>query len=104
MKKIRDEEREREEEAFTRFVAAYPAEKRKGGDRARASFAKALRRRTLDELLMALEQQKRSAQWQSPRFIPALITWLEEERWLQVLPEPERKLTPWEMARKLGYK
>jgi len=104
-KEEEEEEREREEErSFSLFVAAYPAAKRKGGDRAKAVFVKALRKVSLDAMLAALTQHKRSEQWQNPRFIPAFVTWLEEERWIQVLPEPERKLTPWEMARRYGYK
>lgn len=104
-KKKEEEEREREEErCFALFVTAYPAAKRKGGDRAKAVFVKALRKVSLDAMLDALAQHKRSEQWQNPRFIPAFVTWLEEERWIQVLPEPERTLTPWSMARKLGYK
>jgi len=93
-------------ESFALFRDAYPAARRKGGDQARAAFAKALRKVTLETMLTALAQHQRSEQWQSAggRFIPSMITWLDEERWIQILPEPERKLTPWETARKLGYK
>lgn len=37
-------------------------------------------------LMTALEQHKRSEQWQNG-MIPSMTKWLEEERWIQILPE-----------------
>ena len=88
---------------FREFVEAYPASRRTRTPDAHAAFVKALRWTPFETLLAALEQHKRSEQWQK-HIIPSMLTWLREERWIQVLPEPDRKLTPWEMARKLGYK
>lgn len=41
-------------------------------------------------MLTALEQHKRSEQWQTPKLIPLMTTWLNQERWNQVLPETVR--------------
>ena len=88
--------------AFAQFLEAYPPAKRKGGD---------------DVLLNALAQHKRSVQWQNPRYIPWMTTWLAQERWVQVLPEQEtpviskadqerilNRLTPIERAQRFGRK
>ena len=51
-------------------------------------------------LLAALEQQRQSEQWQTPKLIPLMTTWLNQERWRQELPAPtvtdeaRRKLGP----------
>ena len=39
-------------------------------------------------MLLALEAQKHSEQWQR-QVIPSMTKWLKEERWLQELPEPQ---------------
>lgn len=67
-----------------------------------------------DGLMSALQQHCRSVQWQDPKMIPMLHKWLDEKRWLQVLPEVESpavdekrawaRLTPMEQARRLGLK
>ena len=98
---------------FTHFREAYPAFRRKGGDEARAVFAKARSKVTLDTMLTALEQHKRSEQWRK-EIVPSMITWLLEERWHQVLPETppsasdadriRKRQTPWQHARRLGLK
>ena len=101
-------------DAFHTFKAAYPVTRRKGGDAVRESFEKALQKAPFGLLLHALEQHKRSEQWQNPRFIPSMTTWLDEERWIQVLPETppsaadadriRKRQTPWQHARRLGLK
>ena len=85
------------------FVAAYPAARRQRGYMVETLFLHALAKVSYDDLMTALQQHCRSQQWIDGK-IPNLRTWLEEEHWIRVLPEPERKLTPWETARKLGYK
>jgi hypothetical protein len=92
---------------FDQFLQAYPATRRKSGDRTRYAFTKALRKVSLETMLTALAQHRRSDQWRDPRFIPSMTTWLDEERWIQVLPEPKTpasRLTPFEQARRAGLK
>ena len=94
-------------DAFQQFSAAYPVTRRKGGKKARESFTEALHKVPFALLLHALEQHKRSVQWQNPRFIPSMITWLQDEMWIQTLPEPEpdhARLTPYQQAKRLGLK
>ena len=94
-------------DAFDQFTAAYPVTRRQAGTGIRRRFEKALRKAPLGFMLHALEQHKRSVQWQDARFIPSMTTWLDEERWIQVLPEPEipvSRLTPFEQAKRLGLK
>lgn len=105
-------------EDFALFRDAYPAARRKGGDAARAAFRKAHQKVSLAVMLTALAQHQRSAQWHAcdGRFIPSMITWLDEERWIQRLPEPHqtlsnadqaqrrRSLSPQEQLRRLGVK
>ncbi len=45
-------------------------------------------------MIDALAQHKRSEQWQSPKLIPLMTTWLNQERWTQVLPEtiPQKRM------------
>ena len=43
----------------------------------------------LQAMASALEQHKRSEQWQTPKLIPLMTTWLNQERWNQTLPEPQ---------------
>jgi hypothetical protein len=94
--------------SFEQFVDAYPPSRRKGGAKAREVFHEALGKAPFLTLMVALAQHKRSIQWQNPRFIPSMITWLEQERWIQVLPEkdPENlhRLTPFQHAKRLGLK
>jgi hypothetical protein len=104
------------EEKFAQFAAAYPSSRRQTGVKARNAFAQAIQQVPFAILLHALEQHARSAQWQDPRFIPNLTTWLLEGRWCQVLPEPtpqlspadqaqrRRSLSPQEQLRRLGVK
>jgi hypothetical protein len=95
------------DQQFEVFVEAYPPARRQRGYMAQTLFLAALEKVSLDQLLAAVAQHKRSIQWQTGRMIPNLTTWLEEERWIQILPEPEpdpSRLTPWQQARRLGLK
>jgi len=97
----------KEDDNFARFLECYPAAKRKGGDHVRILFEAALIKAPFVVLLSALAQHKRSVQWQESRFIPSIVTWLREERWIQVLPEPSipaSRLTPFERAKRAGLK
>lgn len=77
--------------AFEEFRQAYPAARRVGGKEGRRAFDGALNGRDLSlhlpVMLAALEQHKRSEQWQNPKYIPLMTTWLNQERWLSELPE-----------------
>ncbi len=77
---------------FETFHAAYPAGRRVGGKPGRQAFKTAMAGKPqahhLAVMLQAIQQQKRSEQWQTPKLIPLMTTWLHQERWLQTLPEP----------------
>lgn len=77
--------RESESNAFDAFWAAYPRKEGKGA--ARKAFAKV--NVPLDVLLSAVEKHSRSEQWQKEngRFIPNPSTWLNQERWDDILTE-----------------
>lgn len=72
---------------YVTFRDAYPAERRVGGEKAKSAFRHARKSVTLDAMLAALEQHKRSDQWHDPKLIPLMTTWLNGERWIQRLPE-----------------
>jgi hypothetical protein len=104
-------------EQFGQFSAAYPATRRKGGADARRAFAHAVCQVPYAVMLHALEQHKRSEQWQNPRYIPSMLTWLRDEMWIQTLPEPQparlsvadearrlASLSPQDQLRRLGIK
>lgn len=74
---------------FDRFKDAYPKNRRQSGKRPYQAFRAAKKTVTLETMLAALEQQKRSEQWQNPQLIPSMTKWCNEERWTQVLPEPQ---------------
>ena len=86
---------------FEAFRASYPASRRVGGKAAQRAFQQVFTRqdrsKVLPVMLAALAQHKRSEQWQEPKLIPLMTTWLNQERWLQTLPEPpqERVYEPW---------
>lgn len=67
------------ESAFDQFWAAYP--KKVGKEAARRAFAKV--KAPVDDLLLAIDQQKYSGQWtkENGRFIPNPATWLNQGRW-----------------------
>lgn len=71
-----------QQERFDRFWAAYPKKTKK------QDTLKAWKKLNPDEelvkqILLALEQQKKSAQWQGDngRYIPYPVTWLNGRRW-----------------------
>jgi len=101
---------------FAQFLAAYPPSKRESGKRAEAVLAAALKKAPLATLLAALDAQKQSAQWEIPRYIPLMTTWLLGEHWQQTVSAPTvpglshadqvqrwRSLSPHEQLRRLGY-
>ena len=94
-----------DDKQFREFVEAYPPARRVRTVRAHRAFIKALQWTPFETLLRALEQHKRSEQW-GRHVIPSIEKWLEEERWLQVLPEPKapNRRTPFEQARHEGLK
>ena len=73
---------------YEAFRDAYPVSRRVGGKAVKSAFLTALKACDLPMMLAALEQHKRSEQWQTPKLIPLMTTWLNQQRWLQVLPEP----------------
>ena len=75
---------------FDEFWAAYP--RRAGRDDAKSALAKALRRVTMADIMLALYRQV----WpDDPRYIPYPATWLNQGRWaddpLAAAPEPVPK-------------
>jgi len=97
--------RERDDE-FSQFVAAYPAARRQGGYMTEHAFIHARAKVSFETLMDALAHHMRSEQWQTPRYIPSIRTWLETESWMQRLPEPAapNRRTPFEQARHEGRK
>jgi hypothetical protein len=85
--------------AFAHFAATYPAARRMTTTRARHAFVRALGKVPVETLLAAVAQHKRSAQWQQ-HVIPSMVKWLEEERWIQTLPEPAPTLSPADQAQR----
>ena len=71
--------RETREEAFEKFWSAYP--RKEGKQSAKKSFEKVTV--SVDVLLAAIEQQKKSVQWSKDngQFIPYPATWLNGKRW-----------------------
>lgn len=73
--------------AFAAFQAAYPSIRRKGGRMVQDAYITQVNRAGHpDVLLTALESHKTSEQWQTPKLVPGMDTWLNEERWRQTLP------------------
>ena len=67
---------------FEAFWKAYPRKQGKGN--ARTAFKKAKAKGvSLEKMIQAIEQQKRSKQWKANggQFIPLPATWLNQERW-----------------------
>lgn len=76
----------RAREAFAAFWSAYP--KKVGKPAAERAFKK-VKEADYPLLLPAIEQHKRSKQWQKndAEFIPNPSTWLNQERWNDTLPQ-----------------
>jgi hypothetical protein len=73
---------------FDRFQAVYPAHRRQGDFLTQQAFLAGCEVVGFEALMVALEQHKRSEQWQTPKMVIGMRTWLTEKRWNQVLPEP----------------
>jgi DNA-binding Lrp family transcriptional regulator len=81
---------------FDRFWSAYPKKVGKGASR--KAFAKrGPDTELLQKMLDALEWQRQSPQWQKDnlRYVPNPATWLNEERWEDEKPEPQRGDPDW---------
>jgi hypothetical protein len=67
---------------FEKFWSAYP--KKIGRGAAETSWLRAKINGELPELLAALDEQKRSEQWQKDggQYIPNPATWLNQKRWM----------------------
>lgn len=97
---------------FEAFVSAYPESRRQRGFMAQQAFTAGIQKAGFDVIMAALAQHKRSDQWRTVSLIPMMKKWLEEERWIQVLPEDDApapvaradSLTPFERARRAGLK
>lgn len=76
------------DETFWTFQAAYPPHRRSGGVIIQYAYVESVKRAGGDPAVLqqALEQQVRSVQWRDPALVPAMHTWLTEDRWHQVLP------------------
>ena len=74
-----------EEEMFKMFWEAYPKCFRKANEKGcRAKFVKIKNLKEIfPDIISSLEMQKRSKQWneQDGQFIPAPLTWINQERW-----------------------
>ena len=101
------------DQQFEAFVEAYPAARRQRGYMAETLFLHALEKVGYEVLMQAVQQHRRSEQW-ARGMIPNMLTWLQEERWCQVLPEIppsaedadriRKRQTPWQHAKRFGYK
>lgn len=103
-RKERTKEKKKEEKentlfitrAFDAFWAAYPRKvcKKVAFQKFQAVFPKKV---SLETLLTALEEQKRSDQWKDVKFIPHPSTWLNQERWedeIDPLPSQNQPVPP----------
>ena len=88
---------------FDAFWTAYPRKMAKGDARKAWKQTESFRP-PIDDVLKALNAQRRSEQWtrDNGQFIPYPATWLRAERWDDVLevemPKPERKPDRYELA------
>jgi DNA-binding transcriptional regulator YhcF (GntR family) len=76
--------------AAARFVAMYPDHRRRCDDGAlSAAWEAALAVAPAETIITALEQQKASWKWKNePAYIPGIIKWLNEKRWLDPVEAP----------------
>lgn len=106
-KEERKEKEKKEDADFDRFWKVYPNKKGKGV--ARTAFQKAKAKVSVDVMISAVENQKRSRQWMDDggRYIPHPATWLNQERWddnLQVEVEQESNNGFLELLREMDEK
>lgn len=83
---IEKENESKRTEEFEQFWSAYP--RKEGKQKAMEEFLKV--EVDIDVLLLAVEEQKKSAQWQKNvgQFIPHASTWLNGKRWEDLLLPP----------------
>ena len=85
-----------EEAMFEKFWAAYPQCFRKANPKGcKAKFIKIKNLANIfDDIMNSLEIQKRSKQWneQDGQFIPAPLTWINQERWTVTDTRTERQI------------
>jgi hypothetical protein len=81
---------------FETLRNAYPEARRQDSVLIRQSFIRAFeglqngqREDLFARMLGALDQHKASEQWRTTKLIPMFGKWIEEQRWLQVLPASE---------------
>ena len=84
-----------EQKGFEKFWNAYPKKVGKGGARKAWDKIK-VSNDLLDTILTAVGQQKNSKDWKKDegQFIPHPATWLNQERWTDVVAGPVRKAVP----------
>ncbi len=80
-----DRNRNRTPEGFDDFWEAYPRKVRKAA--ARESYARALRKTSAENLLAAARRYAATPGLEE-RFTAHAVTWLNQERWTDSLPEP----------------
>lgn len=88
---------------FNRFWEIYPRKIGKGA--AKKAFGKINPDNSLfARIMVAVDQQRNSIQWQREegRFIPLPTTWLNQERWDDVLPHKETSREQFERMEKEG--
>lgn len=85
-----------EEEMFKKFWEAYPKCFRKANEKGcRAKFMKIKNLKEIfPDIMASLEMQKKSKQWneQDGQFIPAPLTWINQERWTVTDTRTERQV------------
>lgn len=64
-------------EAFDQFWNAYP--RKVGKEKAREVFAR--KKPPIEKVLLAIEEQAKTPQWQDPKYIPHPTTWLNRGSW-----------------------
>jgi hypothetical protein len=85
--------------AFASFRDRYPPARRKGGLLVQQQFViESGKAGGPAALLAALENHMASEQWQTPKLVPGMDTWLDEERWRQRLEPPSAKPKTWRPA------
>jgi hypothetical protein len=80
-----DRNRNRTPEGFDDFWEVYPRKVRKAA--ARESYARALRKTSAEDLLAAAQRYAATPGLEE-RFTAHAVTWLNQERWTDSLPEP----------------
>lgn len=82
---------------FDSFWSVYP--KRIGKNKAKQFFLK-IDHDKLDVILKSIEDQKKTEQWQNPRYIPHPSTWINQGRWEDEIAKPTPEQEEEDYARK----